>query len=146
MSGAPALRIVPCATDDAIARCHPVLAQLRPHVPLEGFVARVRAMEAEGYRLVALEADGAVRAVAGYRIQDMLAQGRHLYVDDLVTDEATRSHGHGKALLDWLAAAARAAGCAELELDSGTFRHRAHAFYFREGMHIVGFHFRTSLA
>lgn len=146
MSATPPVRIDPCDSDAAIARCHPVMAQLRPHVPLEGFVARVRAMQAEGYRLVALEADGAVRAVAGYRIQDMLAQGRHLYVDDLVTDEAARSHGHGKALLDWLAAEARAAGCAELELDSGTFRHRAHAFYFREGMHVAAFHFRRSLA
>jgi GNAT superfamily N-acetyltransferase len=145
VSAPSAWQIAPCTSDEAIARCHPVMAQLRPHVPLAGFVTRVRAMQREGYRLAALEEDGTVRAVAGFRVHDMLAQGRHLYVDDLVTDEAARSRGHGAALLAWLEGVARAEGCGFLELDSGTHRHGAHRFYFREGMHVPGFHFRKAL-
>ena len=55
------------------------------------FAGRVEAQQAQGYRLAFLEDEGAVVAVAGFRVMDMLATGRTLYVDDLVTDEAWRS-------------------------------------------------------
>ena len=57
---------------------------------------------------------GRVVAVAGYRVSTNLFCGRHLYVDDLVTAEAERSKGHGKALLAWLRAQAVAEGLRRL--------------------------------
>jgi GNAT superfamily N-acetyltransferase len=130
-------------SDAEILRCYPVMAQLRPHVTAEEFVGRVRAQQAQGYRLAYLLAEdsGEAVAVAGFRVMEMLATGRTLYVDDLVTDEARRSRGYGKAMLDWLQAHARDAGCATFSLDSGTQRREAHAFYFREGMRVTSFHF-----
>ncbi len=130
-------------TDAEIERCYPVIAQLRPHVTAKEFVDRVRAQQAQGYRLAYLLAEdsGEAVAVAGFRVMEMLATGRTLYVDDLVTDEAQRSRGYGKAMLDWLQAHARDAGCATFSLDSGTQRREAHAFYFREGMRVTSFHF-----
>ena len=71
----------------------------------------------------------------------MLAVGKHIYVDDLVTDATTRSKGHGKLLLDWLKVEAVRLGCVRLQLDSGTQRKDAHAFYLREGLRIESFHF-----
>lgn len=130
-------------TDGEIRGCHPVMAQLRPHVSLEGFVARIRQMQTEGFRLAFLTADGEVRAVAGYRVLDQLVSGRVLYVDDLVTDETTRSAGHGAALLAWLQEHARTQECEHLELDSGVHRAGAHRFYFRHGLSIVAYHFRS---
>jgi len=108
-------------------------------------VDRVRVQQAQGYRLVYLEEEGIVVAVAGFRVQEILATGRTLYVDDLVTDPARRSRGYGKVLLEWLMAYARAADCETLSLDSGTLRHEAHAFYFREGLRITNFHFEKKL-
>ena len=128
-------------TDTAIARCFPVMAQLRPHLVEADFVARVRRMQGEGFHLAFLEGDGAVRAVAGYRYQDKLFSGKNLYVDDLVTDTTQRSRGHGRALLAWLVAEARARGCDNFELDSGVQRHDAHRFYLRERMKISSYHF-----
>jgi len=81
-------------------------------------------MQTDGYRLAALCEGDAVRAVAGYRLMEMLYCGRIIYVDDLNTDECQRSGGHGKALMDWLKAEARASGCKELHLDSGVQRER----------------------
>ena len=134
-------------SDSDLNRCYPVMRQLRPHLAAAGFVARVRAMQREGYAIAMREDDtGAVRAVAGFRIFDMLACGRTLYVDDLVTDEAARSQGHGAALLRWLVERARAAGCHHFSLDSGTHRREAHRFYFRERMHVSSFHFALPLA
>lgn len=128
-----------------IERCFPVMAYLRPHLVAGEFAGRVEAQQAQGYRLAFLEDEGAVVAVAGFRVMDMLATGRTLYVDDLVTDEAWRSRGHGKTMLDWLQAYARDAGCATFSLDSGTHRQEAHAFYFRERMRVTSFHFSKKL-
>ncbi|HEX2101037.1 MAG TPA: GNAT family N-acetyltransferase [Candidatus Synoicihabitans sp.] len=134
------------ATDAEILACFPVLAQLRPHLTAETLLQRVRIQEREGYRLAARRDDhGTVRACAGYRFLHLLHRGHVLYVDDLVTDAAARSNGHGHALMEWLTAEARAAGCEELQLDSGTHRHEAHRFYFRERMTISCYHFSLPL-
>lgn len=132
-------------TDEEIARCFGVMFHLRPHLREAEFVARVRAQQAEGYRLAYVEDDGTVVAVAGYRVMQMLATGKTMYVDDLVADEARRSRGYGKALLDWLQQQARAEGCETFSLDSGTHRQEAHAFYFRERMRVTSFHFAKKL-
>lgn len=139
--------IVRVETDEQILATAAVMRQLRPHLPADdGYLAAIRAlMSDDGYRLAAVEEDGVVRAVAGYRAHGTLYAGRVLMLDDLVSDEAERSRGHGAALLDWLRDEARALGCAELHLLSNTVRERAHRFYFREGMSIQCFHFRTAL-
>jgi len=135
------IQIALAQSDTDIARCFPVMAQLRPHLAEDGFVARVRRMQAEGFHLAAVTEDGTVRAVAGYRYHEKLFSGRTLYVDDLVSDTNHRSRGHGARLLDWLAGQAREHQCDVLELDSGVQRFDAHRFYFRERMKISAYHF-----
>ena len=133
--------IRPARTDAEIDACWPVMVQLRPQAARDEFVAQVRRQEATGYRLACLVADGAVCAVAGFRIDEMFHRGRHLYIDDLVTDEAGRSRGYGGALFDWCVALAEREGCASLHLDSGVQRFDAHRFYLRKGMRISSHHF-----
>ena len=138
-------RIALALTDADIDRCHPVMSELRPQVPREAFVERVRRQERDGYRLAFLEDDGAVRAVAGYRILEFLAWGKILYVDDLVTASGERSKGLGERLFDWLVERAREGGCAQLHLDSGVQRFDAHRFYLRKRMAITCHHFAMTL-
>ncbi len=122
------------------------MVQLRPHLTAEDFLLRVRRMQrTNGYQMAALEDDGEVRAVAGFRDMEMLWRGRFLYVDDLVTDERMRSRGYGRALLGWLCEEARRRGYDRLHLDSGTQRKDAHRFYEREGMKAVALHFEIVL-
>jgi GNAT superfamily N-acetyltransferase len=71
--------------------------------------------------------------------------GRKLYVDDLVTDQAKRSQGVGSALLTYLENKARSLGCESLCLDSGVQRDQAHKFYFREGFIVTSFSFKKKL-
>ncbi len=132
-------------TEEEVRACAPVLAQLRPRYSQDDLVARVLRQQAGGYRLAMLVDAGRVAAVAGYRLGENLAWGRHLYVDDLVTDAALRSRGHGGRLLDWLVRAAEEAGCAELHLDSGVQRFAAHRFYLAGRMEITSHHFRIEL-
>ncbi len=142
----PVANICLAATDTEIARCFPVVAQLRPHLVESEFVPRVRRLEhAAGFRLAFLEDNGAVKSVAGFRITESLFYGRFLYVDDLVTDEGSRSHGYGDRIFDWLVNHARAAGCAALALDSGVQRFGAHRFYLRKRMEIRCHHFSLKL-
>lgn len=146
MVNAVAAPDIRAADDPATLRAAwPVVAQLRPHLDGGAFLAQALRQQAEGWRATVLLEGGVVRAFAGWRVQEMLAHGRLLYVDDLVTDSTARSAGHGKALLDWLKAQATALGCRSLQLDSGTQRIDAHAFYLRERLRIVSFHFSGAL-
>jgi ribosomal protein S18 acetylase RimI-like enzyme len=132
-------------TPEDILRCFAVMSQLRPHLREEDFVERVSRQRTQGYRLAYLEDAAQVRAVAGYRISETLAWGRFCYVDDLVTDSASRSQAYGRTLFDWLVARAREAGCEQFHLDSGVQRFDAHRFYFARRMSISSYHFSMSL-
>ena len=132
-------------TPKEIARCFSVMCQLRPLLIEEEFFARIQAQQIEGYQLAFLEHENAVVSVAGFRIQNILSSGKTFYVDDLVTDAAARSQGHGEAMLQWLIALAREAGCDTFSLDSGTQRQEAHAFYLRQRLRITSFHFALPL-
>ena len=132
-------------SDDEIAKCFAVIAELRKHLDESSFVDMVRGMQDDGYRLAYVEDGGAIVAAAGYRIHTTLFMGKNLYVDDLVTSEKNRSQGYGKMLIDWLRAVAKDSDCNYLHLDSGTQRHRAHRFYLRQGMDIASFHFSEKL-
>ncbi len=132
-------------TDSEILACYPVLCELRPDLVETTFVATVRRMELQGFRLASLAIDRDVQAVAGYRVVEMLRTGKMVEIDDLITSARARSRGCGKALLEWIATEARAENCSVLELNSGVQRADAHRFYFRERMHVLGFHFSTAL-
>ena len=133
-------------TGAEIARCFPVMRQLRTHFDdEERFVEQVKRQRGDGYRMAFLEDEGAVRAVAGYRMTESLFAGKFCYVDDLVTDAEGRSLGYGGALFDWLVAEARKAGCKKLDLDSGVHRFAAHRFYLTKRMIIASHHFSLEL-
>ena len=99
----------------------------------------------QGYQLLAGSVGGRVVAVAGFRLIEMLAWGKGLYVDDLVTDSSQRSRGYGEALMRWLIDHARQHGCEELHLDSGVQRFDAHRFYLAQRMKISSHHFALDL-
>lgn len=127
-----------------LARSESVHRQLRPHLP-DDYAGKMHRVFAAGGRLCAAVRGNAVVGVAVYRIHENTFDGVVMYVDDLVADDALRSQGIGKALLDRLERIARHAGCAKLTLDSGTQRQQAHKFYFREGLVVNSFHFAKAL-
>jgi GNAT superfamily N-acetyltransferase len=131
---------------ESIRRCFPVMVQLRPHLNEACFCEQVRRqMESQDYHLVALEHDGTIVAVAGYRFAETLAWGRYIYVDDLIADEACRGKGYGGQLLDWLVDEVARKGCGALHLDSGVQRFAAHRFYLGKGMDVTCRHFALDL-
>ncbi len=132
-------------SDADIARCFPVMHELRPHISESEFLPRIRRQMQAGYRLAFAESNGQVMAVAGFRFFEMLAWGKALYVDDLISTEKSRGHGFASQLIDWLIALARDSGCDQFHLDSGVHRFVAHRFYLHKGMDITSHHFAMKL-
>jgi ribosomal protein S18 acetylase RimI-like enzyme len=130
-----------------IAACYPLMRQLRPHLASQAeFVARWRRQNADGYRILAVWTDAQPKALAGFRVQENLIHGRFLYVDDLVTDTAVRSTGHGGRLLAHLKIEGRELGCRKLVLDTALDNVLGHRFYYRNGLLAMALRFNTPLA
>lgn len=128
-----------------IARCYPVLAELRPQLASDEFVATVRRLATHhGFQIAYLFDDG-VKAVAGYRIAEWLHAGKYLEIEDFVTTSAGRSKGYGARLFEWLVAEAAREGCRQLRLVSGVKRIDAHRFYLRQGMVHEGNYFSMDI-
>jgi len=127
------------------------LHALRPHLTgPEELVLRVDGgQRPQGYRLAGAfeEGEASAAAVAGFHVEDTLAYGRILHIDDLATRPAARRRGHARALLDWCVAEAGHTGCGQLHLDSGvgSDRQDAHRLYFNAGMRIRSYHFARLL-
>lgn len=132
--------------EDEVARCFPVMRQLRPHLASEvEFVERWKRQKETGYRLLALWEGGRPMALAGFRVQENLIFGPHLYVDDLVTDARERSSGRGRILMDRLKAEGQRLGLEMLILDTPLSNALGHRFYFREGLLARALKFSISL-
>ncbi len=124
---------------------YPVLQELRTHLTEELLRQVITEGEPQGLRFTAVFDANRCLAIAGWRILAGTSTLRKLYIDDLATTDTARSQGHGGLLLQELARRARNLGCKVLDLDSGVQRHKAHRFYFREGMHISSHHFTLPL-
>ena len=139
------MKIALAETEADIARCYPVMVDLRPHLGAAEFAARVRMQLATGFHLAYLEEAGEVRAAAGFCYLETLAWGKVPYVDDLVTAPTQRSRGHSGKLFDWLVAQAKQNNCDEFHLDSGVQRFGAHRFYLTRRLDIICHHFALKL-
>ena len=131
--------------DERLHQVYPVLHELRTELSEPAFLELYAEAYPEGYRVVGLFDEGECRAVAGYHLSHGFLHGRFMYIDDLVTADRWRSKGYGRALNDYLVTTAKAAGCSNVQLDSGTQRTDAHRFYFRDGYVISSFHFLHKL-
>jgi GNAT superfamily N-acetyltransferase len=129
------------ADEVGLAAAFPVLQQLRLNLTAESFAQIYREGHPQGLRFTLANRQGACVGVAGWRIIATTVAGRKLHVDDLVTADAHRSTGVGRALLADLLQRAAAAGCTLLDLDSGVQRFGAHRFYLRERMALTAHHF-----
>ena len=79
--------------------------------------------------------------ISGVWIGNKLWCGKYLEIDHIVIRNEIRSKGIGKRLVDFLKTLAEKEQCNSIGLDSFTFNHQSHKFFFREGFEIKGFHF-----
>jgi GNAT superfamily N-acetyltransferase len=133
-------------TDEELASCYPVMAELRPHLSLDQFMAMARRLgEATRLRIAYLTEGESIVCVAGFRVSEWLAGGRYLEIEDLVTDSSARSKGHGGVMFDWLVRFASEAQCKQVRLVSNVRRIDAHRFYERKGMAREAYYFSMNV-
>ncbi|WP_371185869.1 GNAT family N-acetyltransferase [Thalassotalea maritima] len=118
-----------------------VLQQLRPQYRCDELVAQIQKQQTMGYQIAYVNSGEDILGVAGFVVAQKLAWGKHIYVDDLVTNEAHRSQGVGTLLIDWLKAHGKELGCQQLHLDSGVQKFAAHRFYLSNRFNIASHHF-----
>ncbi|PML78760.1 GNAT family N-acetyltransferase [Enterovibrio norvegicus] len=118
-----------------------VLTQLRPHFSQDALAAQIKRQQQSGYQLAYVKSDNIVLAVVGFEVRESLAWGKHIYIDDLVTNENHRSQGVGKVLMAWLKHHAAEHGCKQIHVDSEIQRFKAHIFYQREEFKTIAHHF-----
>ncbi|WP_434120900.1 GNAT family N-acetyltransferase [Salinicoccus roseus] len=117
-------------TDGEIRSAFTVMQQLRTHLDEEQYVDLVKeAKEVDNYLLYALFDNDEVVAVCGFKPMITLYYGRFVWVCDLITDNAIRSKGHGKRLLEFVHEWAEKNNHESVALSSGLARKEAHKFY-----------------
>ncbi len=105
----------------------------------------IYAMRHHEYKIFGLFDNEILYTYAGVRVQTNLYHKRHLYVDDLVTKEASRSSGYGTEMLHYLEDYAKMFQCEALVLSSGFAREAAHRFYEKYGFSKKSFLFVKTL-
>ena len=87
------------SSDQDLLSLAPVLLQLRPQYNTASLISQIKKQQPDGYQVAIVEMDNTVACVAGFVMNEKLAWGKCLYVDDLVTSETMRSRGAGKAMI-----------------------------------------------
>lgn len=112
----------------------PVLQQLRTALTKEEVQSLFHQMKEERYQLFSLyNEENEVVSLAGVAICTNFYNKKHVFVYDLVTAEAHRSKGYGKALLSYIEEWGAEKECSSVVLTSAFPRINAHRFYEREG-------------
>lgn len=106
-----------------------VFRQLRTDLDEETYLNLIQEMKKEGYKVFALYLDSEIVAVTGVIKLTNLYYGKHVWVNDLVTNVNHRSMGYGKTLLIFIGNWAKENGCGIVALSSGLQRSEAHKFY-----------------
>ena len=127
-------RIFTVESDVDLERCFPVMRELRPHLSfMEYKEIYLQAHRSDQYQIVALEDGDQIMAAMGYRFLSDFVRGRHLYIDDLISTESSRSQGLGAELLKFAEGIARESNCKVLRLCTGIENERGIKFYDRNG-------------
>ena len=128
------MKIKPLVTAEEISHSFETFIELRPFLKdVQKFLSQVRQQQQEGYQIIAVIVDEEIVACLGFRIMTMLAWGKILYIDDLITKEKYRGRGYGKNLLEHVIKIAKEADCNQIHLDTGYTRHAAHRIYLAQG-------------
>lgn len=123
-----------------------LLSQLYEDLCEERFERELTTMRDQGYRAFGTYVDDELRAVAGINVVTNFANGKHVYLYDLVTDESYRSQGYGTELLRFIERWGDERGCSGIKLITGTDRNRAHEFYeSQRGYRRTGYVFQNDI-
>lgn len=110
-------------------KAFPVVKQLRTNLVETTYLELLEGMIEEGYKAFALYVSNEIVSVIGIIQLTNLHYGKHIWVNDLITDLDQRAKGYGEILLSFVSKIAKENGCEVIALSSGLKRLDAHKFY-----------------
>lgn len=129
-------------TFSEMAEHYELIRQLNPWLSQEKYEARLQAMIPLGnYCMLAVYDEQRCVGISGIWIATKIYSGKYIEMDNVVVDEAYRSKGIGKLLVDATLALAKKEGCRIAMLDAYIPNSAAHKFYERHGFEAKGYHF-----
>ncbi|HQZ87878.1 MAG TPA: GNAT family N-acetyltransferase [Gammaproteobacteria bacterium] len=133
-------------TYDDIAKSFETFLELRPTLSdVQSFTQQILNQQKDGYEIIAIIEDEEVMACIGFRMMTMLAWGKILYIDDLITKEKWQRRGYGKILLEHITKIAKDNQCNQIHLDTGYTRYNAHRIYLNQGFEFHCHHLALKL-
>lgn len=137
------MKILTAQTQSDLEKFYPLLTQLRPGLSFESFLDTYNnAQKNDQYELVGFLDGDHVAALIGYRVLYDFVRGRHLYIDDLITNENLRSAGLGATVLKFAEEKARELHCVGgLRLCAALENERGIKFYEKNGWKARAFAF-----
>ncbi|MBP9763988.1 MAG: GNAT family N-acetyltransferase [Nitrosopumilaceae archaeon] len=133
-------------TYDDIAKSFDTFLELRPALSdVQSFTQQILNQQKDGYEIIAIIEDEEVMACIGFRMMTMLAWGKILYIDDLITKEKWQRRGYGKILLEHITKIAKDNQCNQIHLDTGYTRYNAHRIYLNQGFEFHCHHLALKL-
>lgn len=141
------MKIHTARTQSDLEKFYPLLTQLRPGLNFESFLdTYYNAQKNDQYELVGFLDEEQVIALIGYRVLYDFVRGRHLYIDDLITNESLRSAGIGASVLKFAEEKARELNCVGgLRLCAVIENERGIKFYEKNGWKARAFAFVKKL-
>lgn len=129
-----------------LERFYPLMKELRQNLSLSDYLnLYLFAHASNGYEIVALESTSGVLALMGYRILYDYVHGKHLYIDDLVSNPNVRGQGHGTKLLEYAEKIAKDLDCNGLRLCTGIDNDLGKKFYEKNNWKLKAYAFKKKL-
>ena len=123
-----------------------LLVQLRPTLSFKEFDDLVYDMRHMEYKMIGMLHQGKLLTFAGVAVQTNFYHKRHLFVFDLVTDEAYRGKNYGFEMLEYLESYAKTAMCENIVLSSNFQREDAHRFCEKNGFKKISYTFLKKIS
>ena len=90
------------ATEEEIKYCYKIMHQIREDLTERDFLSAISEQLKNGYKIVYVIQDEEIICIAGFTIGDKLSWGKHLFIEDFVTNKSIKSIEAAKALLDFI--------------------------------------------
>jgi len=124
----------------------PLMKQLNEETSLEILSDRLKEMILQGYKCVGVwNKENELIAACGIWITTRFYSGKFIEPDNVVVHRDFRGLGIGEKMMEWVYDYGRKNECVFSELNAYISNEKGHKFWFNEGFHVLGFHFRKTL-
>lgn len=135
------MSIIELLEKEEMLKAFSLLTELYPKMTMEEYSNQLDIMIPHNYSMVAVFVEDEIVGVSGMWIGHKLWCGKYMELDNVIVTEKWRSSGTGNLMFEFAKKKAKEQSCSSIGLDSYTYNHASHKFFFKEDFVIKGYHF-----